>query len=119
SPASFAEIGAMISRTAFAQLDHSWLLLAVTLLGLFLTYLLPLVLLFAGDPVAVWLGACALLFMSVSYLPMVRFHGLFPLWSVALPVIATFYLGAVVHSAVQHARGRGGFWKGRIQDGTD
>jgi len=33
-----------------------------------------------------------------------------------LPLIAAFYAGAVVHSAVQHARGSGGKWKGRVQD---
>jgi len=111
-----AEIGAMISRTAFAQLRHSYLLLALTLLGLFLTYLLPAVLLFAGDPLVVCLGLAALALMSLGYLPMVRFYGLSPLWSVCLPLIATFYVGAVIHSAAQYARGSGGKWKGRVQD---
>ena len=76
-------------------------------------------LLFADDVVARWLGVGALLLMSWCYLPMIRFYELFPLWSVGLPVIAAFYLGAVIHSAVQHARGRGGRWKGRVQDGAD
>jgi hopene-associated glycosyltransferase HpnB len=116
SYASFTEIGAMISRTAFAQLRHSYLTLAATLLGLFLTYLLPAVLLFIGDPPVVCLGLAALLLMSLCYLPMVRFYGLSPLWSVCLPVIAIFYSGAVIHSAVQYARGSGGMWKGRVQD---
>ena len=102
-----------------AKDEHSWLLLAATLLALFLTYLLPVVLLFADDAVARWLGVGALLLMSWCYLPMIRFYELFPLWSVGLPVIAAFYLGAVIHSAVQHARGRGGRWKGRVQDGAD
>jgi len=114
---SATEIGAMISRTAFAQLRHSYLLLAATLLGLFLTYLLPAALLFSGDPPAVGLGLAALFLMSLCYLPMVRFYGLSPLWSVCLPVIAAFYSGAVIHSAVQYARGAGGRWKGRVQDG--
>jgi hopene-associated glycosyltransferase HpnB len=113
---SCAEIGAMISRTAFAQLRHSYLLLAATLLGLFLTYLLPAVLLFFGDPLLVCLGLAALLLMSFCYLPMVRFYGLPTPWSLCLPLIALFYTGAVIHSAVQYARGRGGRWKGRVQD---
>ena len=113
---SSAEIGAMIARTAFAQLRHSYLVLAATLVGLFLTYLLPAVLLFSGDPVPVGLGLAALLLMSLCYLPMVRFHGLSPLWSLCLPLIAIFYSGAVIQSAVQYARGSGGRWKGRIQD---
>jgi hopene-associated glycosyltransferase HpnB len=113
---SSAEIGAMISRTAFAQLRHSYLLLAATVLGLFLTYLLPAVLLFFGDPLLVCLGLAALLLMSSCYLPMVRFYGLPTPWSLCLPLIALFYTGAVIHSAVQYARGRGGRWKGRVQD---
>jgi len=113
---SAAEIGAMISRTAFAQLGHSYLLLAATQLGLFFTYLLPAMLLFSGDPILSGLGLAALLLMSVCYLPMVRFYGLSPVWCLCLPPIAGFYLGAVFHSAVQYARGSGGRWKGRMQD---
>jgi hopene-associated glycosyltransferase HpnB len=113
---SFSEIGAMISRTAFAQLRHSYLVLAATLLGLFLTYLLPAALLFARDPLLICLGVAALLLMSFCYLPLVRFYGLSPLWSLCLPLIALFYTGAVIHSALQYARGSGGKWKGRVQD---
>jgi len=113
---SGAEIGAMISRTAFAQLRHSYLVLAVTLLGLFLTYLLPVVLLFLGNPVLVGLGLAALTLMSACYLPMVRFYGLPAPWCVTLPLIVLFYAGAVIHSALQYARGSGGRWKGRVQD---
>lgn len=111
-----AEIGAMISRTAFAQLRHSYLLLAATLLGLFLTYVLPALLLFTGDPALVCLGLGALLLTSLCYLPTVRFYGLSPFWSLCLPAVAVFYAGATVHSALQHARGIGGMWKGRAQD---
>jgi hopene-associated glycosyltransferase HpnB len=113
---SFTEIGAMISRTAFAQLRHSYPVLAATLLGLLLTYLLPAVLLFSRDPPLICLALAALLLMSLCYLPMVRFYGLSPLWSLCLPLIASFYTGAVIHSALQFARGRGGTWKGRVQD---
>jgi hopene-associated glycosyltransferase HpnB len=112
---SAMEIGAMIARTAFAQLGHSYLLVAATLLGLLLTYVLPVVLLLMGPPF-VWIGLSALLLMSLCYLPMVRFYGLSPLWSVCLPVVVVFYAGAVIASALQHARGSGGRWKGRLQD---
>ena len=116
SYASATEIGAMISRTAFAQLRHSYLLLAATLLGLFFTYLLPAGLLLVADPPLVYWGLTALLLMSLCYLPTVRFYSLSPLWSLCLPLIALFYAGAVIHSAVQYARGSGGKWKGRAQD---
>jgi hopene-associated glycosyltransferase HpnB len=114
---SFGQIGTMISRTAFNQLHHSHLLLAGTLVGLVLTYMLPpLLLLLSGEPRLVSLGALAWAMMSLAYLPMVRHYGLSPLWSLCLPGIALFYAGATVHSAIQYDRGRGGQWKGRAQD---
>lgn len=113
---SFAEIGAMISRTAFNQLRHSYLLLLATLLGLFVSYLLPPLLLFSRDPVCVALGALAWLLMSLCYLPMVRFYGMAAAWCLTLPAVATFYGGATLHSALRYAAGRGGVWKGRVQD---
>jgi hopene-associated glycosyltransferase HpnB len=113
---SFAEIGRMISRTAFNQLGHSYLLLAVTLLGLFFTYLLPPLLLFSGHTISIALGGVAWCLMGVSYAPMVRFYGLSPLWCICLPAIALFYAAATVHSALRYRLGRGGQWKGRMQD---
>lgn len=113
---SFAEIGRMIARTAFHQLRHSYLLLAATLLGLAVTYLLPPLLLLTGDPLAMTLGAAAWALMTLAYLPMVRFYGLSALRAFALPAIAAFYAGATLRSAVEYSLGRGGRWKGRVQD---
>lgn len=113
---SFTEIGRMISRTAFNQLRHSYVLLAATIAGLILTYLLPPLLLLSGQPVAIALGATGWILMSLAYTPLLRFYRQSPLWSVCLPAIAMFYAAATVHSAVQYSLGRGGKWKGRIQD---
>lgn len=112
----FAGVGHMISRSAFNQLRHSTLLLVLTILGLFTTYLLAPLLLLTGRFVPVLLGGTAWLLMSLTYWPMVRFYRQSPLWSIGLPVIATFYAGATLHSAWQYWRGTGGAWKGRIQD---
>jgi hopene-associated glycosyltransferase HpnB len=112
---SWREIGAMISRTAFAQLRHSYLLLLVTIAALLVTYLLAPALMLSGAPQA-WFGLAGFTLMTLCYLPMVRFYGLSPLWALCLPAIALFYMGAVLHSAAQFARGRGGEWKGRTQD---
>ena len=111
-----SEIGAMISRTAFNQLRHSYLLLGGTLLGLLATYLAPPLLLLTRAPVPIALGAAAWLLMSACYLPMVRFYRLCALYALLLPAVALFYAAATVHSAVQYAAGRGGKWKGRAQD---
>jgi hopene-associated glycosyltransferase HpnB len=113
---SFAEIGAMISRTAFNQLRHSYPLLAATLVGLLATYLAPPLLLLTRQPVMMGLGAAAWLLMSACYLPMVRFYRVSCAYTLALPAVALFYAAATVHSAIQYAAGRGGRWKGRAQD---
>jgi hopene-associated glycosyltransferase HpnB len=113
---TFGEVGRMVSRTAFNQLQHSTPLLAGTVVGLFLTYLLPPALLFSGDRISVALGAAAWLLMTLAYLPMVRFYNRSWVWALSLPLVACFYLGATVHSAAQYWRGKGGEWKGRLQD---
>jgi hopene-associated glycosyltransferase HpnB len=107
---TFAEIGAMISRTAFTQLRYSWLILSASLLGLTLVYLAPPVLTASGHVG----GAIAWLLMAWCYYPALRFYGRSPLWAPLLPLVALFYMGATLHSAVRHVRGRGGEWKGRF-----
>jgi hopene-associated glycosyltransferase HpnB len=112
---SFGEIGRMISRTAFFQLRHSGWLLMATVLGMVITYLAPPVLLLFGGWAAI-LGGAAWLLMSVAFWPTLRFFSRSPVWAPLLPLIALFYTGATIHSAVRYWQGRGGEWKGRVQD---
>ncbi|MFH9109656.1 glycosyltransferase [Streptomyces albus] len=99
----------MVSRSAYAQLLNNPLLLAATVLGLALVYLVPPVWACAGSPV----GGAAWLVMTLTYVPMLRYYGR-PLWTAPLlPVTAALYLAMTVDSAVQHYRGRGAAWKGR------
>jgi len=107
----------MVSRSAYAQLRHSLLLLTGTVAGLALVYLVPPVALVAGlaagDATAAVLGGAAWLVMTGTYVPMLR-HYRQPLWlAPLLPFTAFLYLLMTVDSAVQHYRGRGAAWKGR------
>ncbi|MFD9503785.1 glycosyltransferase [Streptomyces sp. NPDC060035] len=107
----------MVSRSAYAQLRHSPLLLAGTVLGLGLVYVAPPATLCAGlltgDPVAAWAGAAAWTVMSGTYMPMLGYYRQ-SLWlAPLLPFTAVLYLLMTVDSAVQHYRGRGAAWKGR------
>lgn len=113
--ATFTEIKDLIARTAFTQLGYSSLLLAGTLLGMIVTYLLPVILTFSGQPVVWRLGLAAWALMAITYLPTVRFYKLSPLWAAALPLAAAFYTYATWISAVRYWLGRGGQWKGRAQ----
>jgi hopene-associated glycosyltransferase HpnB len=113
---TFGEIERMISRTAFNQLRHSpWILLGA-LLGLTVTYLFPLGLLLSRNTMLALLGAATWLLMTAAFLPMVRFYGLNPAWALTLPLSACFYMLATIHSAIKFWSGRGGEWKGRVQD---
>ncbi len=113
---SVAEIGRMISRSAFNQLGHSTLLLLGTIAGLAILYLLPIALLFSRSTLSVSLAAATLIAMLIAYAPMVRFYRLNLLWTLTLPAAALFYIGATIHSAIRYWSGTGGMWKGRAQD---
>ncbi len=110
---SIGEIEAMIARTAYTQLNYSPLLLAGTIAGLTLTYLLPPALLLAGDLRPAAIGAATWALMCGAYLPTLRFYGRSPLWAPLLPAIAAFYTFATIHSAFAWWTGKGGAWKGR------
>jgi hopene-associated glycosyltransferase HpnB len=110
-----ADIRHMVSRTAYAQLNYSPLLLAGTVAGLALTYLAPVLLALFATGTAGVLGIAVWLMMAVAFQPTLRFYRLSPLWGLALPAIAAAYMAFTLDSAYQHARGRGGMWKGRAQ----
>nr|WP_205614915.1 glycosyltransferase [Streptomyces chartreusis] len=107
----------MVSRSAYTQLRHNPVVLAGTVAGLALVYLVPPVALVAGlaggDTVTAACGGLAWLVMTGTYVPMLRYYGQ-PLWlAPLLPFTAFLYLLMTVDSAVQHYRGRGAAWKGR------
>jgi hopene-associated glycosyltransferase HpnB len=116
---SIGDIRRMVARTAYAQLGYSPLFLVGAVLGLALTYLTPVALtLFAGG-FAQFAGLFAWALMACAFRPILRFYGMSGLrswlWAAALPAIAAMYMAFTLDSAYQHARGRGGMWKGRAQ----
>lgn len=112
---SVGEIGRMISRSAYAQLNYSPLLLAGTLIGMTLTYLAaPLLAILAPAPWG-YAAFAAWALMTLSFVPMLLFYRRSPLWSLALPLIGALYVVFTLQSAIAVWRGRGGAWKGRAQ----
>lgn len=111
---TFGDVKRMISRSAYAQLGYSPLLLAGTIAGLALTFLVPPLLAIFAEGWPRYLGFAAWLGMAVSMQPTLRFYRLSPLWGLALPVIAALYGGYTLDSAYKHVRRRGGQWKGRV-----
>ena len=112
------DIGAMISRSAYAQLDYSPLLLVGTLAGLALTFVAPPVLAAFADGGPRLAGIAAWAMMSAAFQPLLRAYHRSPAWGAVLPAIALVYGFYTLVSAVQSWRGRGGQWKGRAQART-
>jgi hypothetical protein len=111
-----SDVSQMISRSAYAQLRYSLLLLAVAMAGLLLTFVAPPMLAIFASGLPRYLGLTAWVVMALSFLPMLRFYRLSPLWSLALPAIASLYLYYTLNSAYLYLRRRGGQWKGRVHD---
>lgn len=116
------DIWNMVARTAFVQLRHSALLLIGTVIGMAVIYLAPPVFsvfgVIRGEFAIAALGAVAWTLMSVAFYPTVRFYGLAAPWVLTLPAAAALYSVFTLDSARRHWIGRGGTWKGRVQDPT-
>jgi hopene-associated glycosyltransferase HpnB len=115
---AIADIRRMVSRTAYAQLRYSPLLLAATIVALAVAYLGPPAYAVFGHGLARLAGIAAWLLMASAFQPTLRFYGVSAGWGLALPAIAAIYVAFTLDSAYQHARGRGGMWKGRAQAGV-
>jgi hopene-associated glycosyltransferase HpnB len=110
-----ADIRRMVARTAYAQLNYSPLLLVGTIAGLALVYLAPVALAIFAGGVPQFLGLFVWLLMALAFRPTLRLYGLSAFRGLLLPAIAAVYMAFTLDSAYQHARGRGGMWKGRAQ----
>jgi len=120
---TLASVWGMVARSAYAQLGHSPLVLAGTVLGMLFLYALAPAASIAGI-VAAGFGVQGALVMtavgvgtwgliSASFLPVLQHHGVS--WRAAplLPLAGVLYTAMTVSSAHRHAVGRGTSWKGR------
>ncbi len=110
-----SDIRHMVTRSAFAQLNYSSLILLGTLLGLFIVYIAPVMTALFAWGISQLAGWFAWIIMAIMFQPMLRFYRLSPLWGLALPLIGAFYAAFTLESAVQYWSGKGGMWKGRAQ----
>lgn len=108
-----ADIWRMIARTAYVQLRYSPWLLAGTVLGMTLVFLIPPFATFFAHGPARLAGILAWLASSVAFSPTLRRFGLSIAWAPFLPLAAAFYTAATVGSASDHISGRGIVWKQR------
>jgi hopene-associated glycosyltransferase HpnB len=112
-----AEIWDMVARSAYTQLRYSPIILAGTIAGMVILYLLPAAAALAGLVLlSGWLavaGFGAWVIMSVTYVPVLRLYQLSPVRAVFLPAIGALYTAMTISSASRYYAGQGGEWKGR------
>jgi hopene-associated glycosyltransferase HpnB len=109
----WSDLWQMVSRTAFTQLRYSALLLLLTLAGLTLVWLVPPWAILFGHGWTRLAGLATFLLALLSYVPTLARYRCNPLWALALPLIASFYMAATLGSALNHWFGRGARWKNR------
>jgi len=114
---AFDDIRRMVVRCAFTQLNCSVALLAGTIVGMLFVFTAPLIVALFDDGLARGLALLAWACMAITFQPTLRLYRLSPAWGLALPLIAAWYAWLTLDSAIQHLRGRGGQWKGRVQAG--
>lgn len=120
---SISTVWVMVRRTAFTELQYSWLRLFGTIVGMALMFVVPPVWTIGGAGMLLldrsqefWSGlplsACAMgsglgawAVMAVVYRPAVRFFRLPFWWCWTLPVAGVLYGGMTLDSAVRHATG--------------
>jgi hopene-associated glycosyltransferase HpnB len=112
---TFEDVGRMISRSAYAQLRYSPLILIGTVIGMALIYLAPVLIALAGNPLSELLALASWILMAIAFQPTLQYYECSPLWGLFLPVIALTYVMYTIDSAYQYYMGRGGMWKGRAQ----
>ena len=107
----------LIARTAFTQLNYSWLLLVGTFIGMFLVYMVAPIGLVFGILTHNWLligiAIITLLLMTIAYIPTIKLYDLSVAWAFTLPAIAFLYTLMTADSAIKYYQGKGGAWKGR------
>lgn len=108
----------MVARSAYTQLGHSPLLLAGTLAGLFLLYLVPVIAVLTDSSAAVF-GAAAWLLQAASFVPTLTLYRRSPWLALALPAAGALYAAMTFDSARRHWRNEGATWKGRAGAGAD
>ena len=112
-----SEIWRMVSRTAYTQLNLSVLNLLNTILGMFITYLVPVLCLIFGliidNKVIFFLGLSAYVLMLLSYFPIIKFYKIQFFWIFSIPLAGMLFGLMTLSSAIKHWSGKGGNWKGR------
>ena len=113
-----ADLWKMVTRTAFVQLNYSYLTLFFAVFGMALIYGVPVFALvfglFSSNWILTSLGAAAWGLMAVTYWPTLRAYKRNLFESFLMPVTAHLFMGMTLHAAWLHFRGSHSGWHDRV-----
>ncbi len=112
---TLADFRRMVARSAFAELRYSRLRLAAAIGGMALVYVAPPLFAIFARGGAQTAGGLTWAMMAIAMAPTLRLYRRLLASGLALPAVAAAYVAFTFDSALQYWRGRGGYWKGRIQ----
>ena len=108
------DIWKMVSRTAYEQLNHSLILLTISIFGMIIIYLLPFINLFyQSNNDLILINLISILLMNISFLPTAKFYNLNFVFYLVLPFSSFTYMLMTISSAYNYYFKSGNVWKGR------
>jgi hopene-associated glycosyltransferase HpnB len=113
---NLSDIWRMISRTAYEQLNFSPLYLCLSIFGMVIIYLYPLLVMFfveKNQSRFFILNSLTILFLIISFRPTVRFYKLSIFYYLSLPLASLIYIMMTITSAFNFHFRKGNIWKGR------
>jgi hopene-associated glycosyltransferase HpnB len=109
-----SDVWSMIARTAYEQLEYSPLMLLGCVVGMSIIFCAPALITVCAHGLSRILGVLSWLMMAAIFQPTLHRYQRSPIWGIALPLIALFYLCSTLASAARFHSGRGGGWKDRV-----
>ena len=113
---NLSEIWKMVSRTAYEQLSFSPLYLCLSILGMCIIYLYPVLAIFFFEEIRIslfLLNILTILILIISFRPTVNFYKLPPFYYFSLPFASLIYMMMTLTSALNFHFRKGNVWKGR------
>ncbi len=114
-----SDIWNMVARSAFTQLNYSFLLLGLCTVALISSFVFPFLGIISGRITGLLISFLALSAMMLSYIPILDFYKLNRLWALTLPISGILYLMMTWSSALRYLSGKRSVWKGRVYSVND
>lgn len=113
-----SDLWKMVTRTAFVQLNYSYIYLFCAIIGLFIMYGVPVLALIVGILSAQWLmaglGAAAWALMALTYWPTLSAYKRTRPEALLMPLTAYLFMGMTLQAAWLHFTGTHSGWHDRV-----